>query len=161
MTRTKPKFRRTLRALLLLSVPIALAGCAVASTPAKEAVEKSAQDAVVREQMMPVLRLARAARDSGDLSSAINLYRTASAGLPADAALAVEFGDALHDAGAFDEAINAYGKANGNTPAQLGALVGLARVHLALGQSGKALEFEEQARALAPMEIRVLILRGV
>ncbi|HXJ03223.1 MAG TPA: tetratricopeptide repeat protein [Micropepsaceae bacterium] len=160
MTDAKSRFGRTVRALFLISASIALADCAVASTPAKEAAEKSAQDVVVREQLLPVLRLARAARDAGDLSSAVNLYRTALNGQPDDAALTVEFADTLQDAGAFDEAINAYNKANGKMP-RLDGLLGLARVHLALGQADKALGFAEQARALAPTESRVLITRGV
>ena len=161
MTEPKSWLGRAVRAVLLMSASIALTDCAIASTPAREAAEKSAQMIIVREQLQPVLRLARAARDAGDLGSAVNLYRTALAAQPGDAALTVEFGDTLLEAGAFDEAIDAYGKANGNTPARLGALLGLARVHLALGQAEKALGFAEQARALAPSDPRVLVRRGV
>jgi Flp pilus assembly protein TadD len=161
MMESKSQFVRRVRAVFLISTSIALTGCAVASTPAREAEEISSQMPIVRQQLLPVLRLARAARAAGDLASAINLYRTVLAGQPGDADMAVEFADTLQEAGAFDEAIDAYGKADANRPPRLGALLGLARVHFALGQSVKALAFAEDARALAPLDVRVLVMRGV
>jgi Flp pilus assembly protein TadD len=140
---------------------LALWGCAVASTPAQEAHELASQKPIVREQLLPVLRLARAARAAGDLASAVSLYRTVLAGQPDDVDLAIEFADTLQDAGAFDEAIDAYGKVNAVMPPRLTALLGLARVHLALEQPDKAFAFAESARALAPNDVRVLVLRGV
>ena len=150
-----------LRAALNICASLALVGCAAASTPAREAQELAAQMPIVREQLLPVLRLARAARAAGDLASAVNLYRTVLAGQPGDVDLAIEFADTLQDAGAFDEAIDAYGKANAMMPPRLTALLGLARVHLTLDQTDKALVFAESARALAPTDVRVLVIRGV
>ena len=161
MNESRSRVGLKLCATLNVCVCAALMGCAVASTPAREAQELAAQGPIVREQLLPVLRLARASRAAGDLASAINMYRTVLAGQPNDADLTIEYADTLQDAGAFDEAINAYEKANAATPPRLTALLGLGRVHLALDEADKAFAFAQSASALAPADARVLVMRGV
>ncbi len=159
--RQKKVLQRMLRLAMSMTAAVALAGCAVASTPAKEAAESAVNLRVVQEQVQPALRLARASRAAGDLASAVNLYRTVLAAYPGDGPLTVEFGDVMLEAGAFDEAIDAYDKVKDADPARLGALLGLSRVQLALGEPEKALAFSELARTKAPSDTRVLLRRGV
>jgi len=161
MMSSKFQPKRIAHVALIIPLSLALADCAGMSTPAREATEKAAQTTILRDQVAPALRLARASREAGDLASATNLYRTVLAAQPGDGALTVEFGDTLLQAGAYDEAIDTYGRVESISPARLGALLGLARVSLALQQPEKALDYIEQARALAPADARVLVGRGV
>jgi Flp pilus assembly protein TadD len=107
------------------------------------------------------LRLARAARSAGDFASAINLYRGLAAQKPEDPALLSELGDTLVEAGSLDDAIGVYGKVNAGSPARLDALIGLSGVYLRLNEPDKAFDYVNQAAAIAPGDVRVLIRRGV
>lgn len=109
----------------------------------------------------PSLRFARAARDSGDLASAIRLYRTL-AGMKSTAPeVKVEYGEVLLTAGMPDDAIDVFSEVTTGPSAHLGALLGLTKAHLTLGEPAKALEYADQALALAPSDERVLVDRGV
>jgi Flp pilus assembly protein TadD len=106
------------------------------------------------------LRFARATRDAGDLSAAIGLYRNLVAERSAGPEVRVEFGDVLLAAGMADDAIDAYSQAMSGA-ARVGALLGLTKSYLALGEPAKALEYADQALAAAPHDERVLVDRGV
>jgi len=103
------------------------------------------------------LRLARALRASGDPAAALPIYRNLAKGLPADAPLTIELGDALLDARLIDDAMGIYAAAPGSARAQLG----LARAQLTLGQTAKALPYADRAAELAPTDPAALTLRGV
>src|ERR1700739_4752788 len=152
--------QRALRIALGAGAALALAGCAGVPTSANtDGVDQAAQR--IPEQFAPVVRLGRAARASGDFTSAIHRCQSAVAVKPADPSILVELGDTLVDAGSIDDAIAVYGRVPGKSAARVGALVGLARAHLELAQPDKALEFADQARALAADDARVLVARSV
>ncbi len=113
------------------------------------------------DQMHTALRLARAAKQAGDLNGAVSLYKTLSEAQPDDTRIALEYGGALNDAGYIDEAIGVYSKIGAQSKDHVGALLGLERVYLRLGQAEKALPFAEQAARLAPQNDDALIGHGV
>ncbi len=146
-------------ALLLLCLSLALTSCA--SVPSEDIRAGSAASAAnFSAQDASVLRLARAARAAGDLSGAVNLYRSI-ASTRTDPAVLVEFGDTLEEMWLFDDAIATFGRVEQKSPARPSALMGLVRVYLNLGQPTIARDFADQALALAPNDPSVLIDRGV
>lgn len=131
------------------------AGAALAEAPPR----RPSSPAVATDAGM-ALRLARAARAAGDLSTAFGLYRGLT-GDHADPAVIVEFGDALLEGGLIDDAISAYQRVPVDSPAELGALLGLQRCHARLGRSDRALEYAQRAASLAPDDERALVNLGV
>jgi Flp pilus assembly protein TadD len=138
-----------------------LAGCADTTTfsPLASAKEMPAQGTPADADA--ALRLARATRQAGDLTSAIQLYRTLVATKSAAAEVVVEFGDVLLEAGSPDDAITTYSQVDAKSSARLGALLGLTRSYLDLGEPAKALDYADDALRLAPQDARVLVDRGV
>ena len=106
------------------------------------------------------LRLARATRQSGDLASAIQIYRAIVAIKPVAPGVQVELGDVLLQSGAPDDAIDAYSQVT-KGPARLDALLGTTRCYLALDDAATALTFADQAQVAAPHDARMLVDRGV
>jgi Flp pilus assembly protein TadD len=165
---------------MLLGIFLALAGCATGKGQDAPSASSARANPSTAESAAVSLKLARAARAAGDLTSAIQIYRTVSEGSSADPQVLVELGDTMAQAGLYDDAIEAYGRVEGKSShlgawlgrmsvhlglgepssARLGALLGLVRAHLALGEAATALQFAEQARALAPQDVRVLVDRG-
>jgi len=154
------KFRRYLAFIIVL--PLVLAGCAGPyATSSMEDAAKTKQVQLAPEQIDTALRLARAARSSGDFASAVNLYRDVTAVKPVDPAIMIELGDTLVDAGAIDDAIGVYTQIPEKSDARVAALLGLERTSFALGHFDEALVYADTALALAPNDEKVLIGRGV
>ena len=152
---------RIARGAVLIAVALTLANCAATDGAGPEAMEMTKRTVLAEEQVQPAIRLARAARAAGDFASAANLYRSVIAVRSDDPMLTVELGDTLLDAGSFDNAIEIYGKAQSHATARLGALLGLMRAHLALGEPTKALDSADRAIAAEPAGERALAGRGV
>ena len=109
----------------------------------------------------PSLRFARAAREAGDLPTAIRLYRTLVADKSVAPAVRAEFGDVLLAANLPDDAIDMFSQVPAGTAAHLTALLGLTKAYLALNEPAKARGTADQALAEAPRDERVLVDRGV
>ncbi len=107
------------------------------------------------------LRLARATRQAGDLTTAIPLYRNLAADPSVAPEVLVEYGDALVEGGFPDDAIDAYSRVGARSPAHLGALLGMARANLKLGDPTAALGYLATALDVAPHDSRVLVDKGV
>ncbi len=106
-------------------------------------------------------RLASAARQAGDLGTAVQLYREAADSPSASPQTLADFGDTLVQAGEPEDAIQAYSRVDKTSAAGLDALLGLVRAHMALDQPAAALRFADQARMVAPHDPRVQVDRGV
>jgi Flp pilus assembly protein TadD len=143
---------------ILLGISLALAGCA-AGTGQDGALGSSARRDTSASGQAVSLRLARAAREAGDLTTAIQFYRDVAENQSAEPQVLVELGDTLAEAGLYDDAVEAYGRVDAGA-GRLGALLGLVRAHMALGDAAAALQFADQASALAPRDARVLVDRG-
>jgi len=135
--------------IMALMLSVVISGCASTRSPDTAA-----------SQVNVSLRVARAARASGDIAAATPLYRKVAADPSSDPQTLVEAGDGLLDAGLPGEAIEVYTRVRSN-PAKISALLGLARAHLALGEAGEALQAAEQAVASAPRDARPLVDKGV
>jgi Flp pilus assembly protein TadD len=107
------------------------------------------------------LRLARATRQAGDLTTAIPLYRNLATAPSVAPEVLVEFGDALVEGGFPDDAIDVYSRVGPRSPAHLGALLGIARADLKLGDPSAALGYLATALDIAPRDPRVLVDKGV
>lgn len=146
-------------ALLLTATLLALAGCAGGGSGAGAGYangELSGGGAA-----SPALRLARAARQAGDLGSAIKLYQSIVASPSVSPAIMVEYGDTLLEDGLLGDAIDAYRRVPAGSPAKVEALLGLTRAYVSLREPAKALRYAEEARRLAPRNERVLVDSGV
>jgi len=144
-----------------LGAGLAFASCADVSHRRDTAADERATTQLIQEQFAPALRLARASRANGDLTSAINLYRSVTSIKPADPAVVVELGDTLVDAGLFDDAIHIYQQVPRNSSAAASALLGLEQAYLTLGSPAEALRYAAEARLAAPNDSRVMIGQGV
>jgi Flp pilus assembly protein TadD len=144
--RTSARLRVAFVCCAALSILAAGAGDSSARTKSAQAPSPEAS-----------LRVARAMRASGDPNAALPIYRELAAGLPAEAPLKIELGDALLEANLIDDAIGIYAAAPADGRAQLG----LAKAQLALGRPAQALPFAERAVALRPDDTGAGILRGV
>ena len=107
------------------------------------------------------LKLARATRQAGDLTSAIQLYRSLATANWMTPEVVVEFGDVLLQAGFPDDAIDTYSQVGAKSSAYISALLGQTRAYLSLDEPAKALEYANQAQTLGPQDARVLVDRGV
>lgn len=147
--------------LAFITTLLSLAGCSgirpVNLTPSAE--ENRSQAPSVDSGS--ALRLARATRQGGDLASALQLYRNLVATTSVTPEVMVEFGDVQLEAGSPDDAIDTYSKVGARSSARLGALLGLTRAYIDLGEPTKALDSVTEAQGLAPQDPRVLIDRGV
>jgi Flp pilus assembly protein TadD len=158
---THPR-RAWLRVLLYAAATLVLAGCADTIRSLGALADNSGgETALSQSQSAATLRLARASRAAGDLTSAISLYRRAATTKPVDAALVVELGDTLLEAKAYDDAIDAYSQVEANATVRTSALVGLAKAEIALAQPAKALKNLDLAQSAEPKDPRVLVNRGV
>jgi Flp pilus assembly protein TadD len=147
------------RLTIAVAMATALTGCALLPQGASDA--NSIASAPSQIDTGQALRIARASRQAGDFASSINLYRSVLAAKPDDSALIVEFGDTLVEAGLADDAIAAYSRTDKTSVSRLPALLGLARASLAISQPAKALQYSEEAVALAPKDARAIIARAV
>lgn len=138
-----------------------LGGCAGMDPHGKQIAANKAEAEAAASRSGVVLKLARAARDAGDLHSAVNLYKSAISHPPVDDHVRVELGEAQLGTGAIDAAIATFNKVGAKSPAQLGAALGLERAELMLREPAKALVHADRAVALAPRNKRALVGRGV
>ncbi len=148
------------RILSVLAI-VQVAGCAGSSFPDALSSRSDASRQIAPGDTGPSLRFARAARDAGDLATAIRLYRTLVAMKSVAPEVKQEYGEVLLAAGMPDDAIDMFSQVATGSSARLGALLGLTKAHLTLGEPAKALEYADQALALAPRDERMLVDRGV
>ncbi len=156
---------RSSACLVLLLALVPLMACSGPTLPVYPSFQAEARRPVHSDAEGAPLRMARATRQAGDLGAAIQIYRTAAASRSVTPETLVEFGDVQLEAGFPDDAIDAYSKV-GSAPAvrvaaRLGALLGLMRATVILGQPAEALAYADAAQALAPDDPRVQINRGV
>jgi Flp pilus assembly protein TadD len=162
MRRKRPDSTRATGLALCLLAVAALAACANSASSLSDLPQPRSDPArQIAGDSGPSLRFARAARDAGDLQTAIRLYRTLAAEKSAAAAVKLEFGDVLLAANMPDDAIDMFSQVTSGGSEHLGALLGLTKAHLALGESARALDYADQALAAAPRDERVLVDRGV
>lgn len=148
MSLTRPTQFRFARALLLAGVALSVAACADDKSP-----WGSLRAAAGNEQGAGaniLLRTARSARDSGDLSNAVTLYKNAYELAPGRADIAAELGQTLTALGANNEAAEVYRDALANNPKNVDALRGLGNALISLNQPRLALEQFQAALALKP-----------
>lgn len=155
----------SLRALFLVAAAtLTCMSCAHAqdTQPVASAPQASATDIqMTPDQAQTAIRLARAAKQAGDLNGAVSLYKALSAAQPDDTHMALEYGDTLNDAGYIDDAIGVYSKIGAESKDRVGALLGLERAYLRLGEADKALPYAEQAVNAAPQDADAAIGHGV
>jgi Flp pilus assembly protein TadD len=108
-----------------------------------------------------LLRVAEAARESGDLLTAAELYRQAAARQPGDVAPLVGLGETLLALGAVDEAAESFRAALSAAPEDTAALVGLGKALLALNQPAIAAAQFERAIARQPGNVQALNGLGI
>ena len=157
----KQNLFRKIPAAFGLCTVLALGGCNTMDMEGTGAAQAHDEAELAAARSGVALKLARAARDAGDMNSAINLYQSVVAATPSDSPILVELGDAQLDAGAIDDAVVTFQKIDPKSSSQLGAMLGLERAHLMLSEPVKALEFADKAVALAPKDKRAQIGRGV
>ena len=159
---TKAAFRMSHTGrLVLIAALLALAGCADSGSADVQPFATEAHVRVARGDPGAALQLARDTRQAGDLNTAIQLYRSLATRTGATAEVVVEYGDVLLESGAADDAIDVYSHVGTGSPARLASLLGMIRAYLFLAEPAKALEYADEATALAPQDARVLVDRGV
>lgn len=136
-----------------------LSACAVSDPKAEAAAAAAAESAA--DQSGAPMKLARAARDVGDYSSAIELFKQTALARPADMSVLAELGGVQLQAGKIYDAIDTFGKIPSNSPLQLDAQLGLERAYLMLADVAQALDHADKAVAIAPQEARALVGDGV
>lgn len=95
-----------------------------------------------------MLRIGDAARDAGDMTAAIPIYRRAHALAPLDSEPLLRLASVLHGVGSFREAGNAWDRALRIDPTNFGARVGYGETLAALGHPALALEEFRKAREI-------------
>jgi Flp pilus assembly protein TadD len=142
-----PPFRFA-RALLLASVALSAAACAEDPSPgASLRASAGKEQGAVADAL---LRSARGARDSGDLSNAVMLYKNAYDVAPGRADVGAELGQTLAALGAYNEAADVYRDTLSTNPKNADALRGLGNALISLNQPRLALEQFQAALALKP-----------
>jgi len=148
---------RVLRGIVAPVLSIATVVCAAGADVAAAKAKLATASGSAQVSAAASLRIARSMRNSGNAATAVPIYRELAAGLPADAPLKIELGEALLEARLIDEAIGLFNAA----PASARAQLGLARAQLELGQPAKALVFADRAEHISPTDTAVLNVRGV
>lgn len=143
--------RRAARALCAAMVAAgpALAGCAYDATSDSFDAASSSAAADNEGAVGSMMRVAEAAHKTGNLSTAVNLYRRAHAAAPAWVEPLLRLGAVLTDAGAANDAAEAYRAALAQDGENRQALRGLGEAFLALGQPGMAVSQYRAALSLA------------
>jgi Flp pilus assembly protein TadD len=108
-----------------------------------------------------LMRIGKAARDGGDYSNAVAVYRRAAEIEPRLPDPFVAIGDTLLALGAVNEAILAYNSALARDGSDLPALRGLAKAYIETGRPELALAPLNQALSLSPDNPKLLVLLGV
>lgn len=155
--------RRTLAARwpLCVAVILPLMGCGGTNYPGPASVANGGNPAPAPSHPGAVLRLARATRLAGELTTAIRLYKSLAASPSVAPEILVEYGDVLAQGGFPYDAIDAYSRVRPGSPVYLSALLGLARAKLKIGDPTAALGYLTTASRAAPRDARVLVDKGV
>ncbi len=119
--------------LCIVMVGAVLSACSYDATPAALGRDVSAGGRG-EDSVTTMMRVASAAHEAGNFSTAINLYRRAHASAPGDIEPLLRLGAVLVDAGAPNDAAEAYRAALTERPLEQRALRGLGTALLALGQ---------------------------
>lgn len=108
-----------------------------------------------------LMRIGKAARNGGDYSNAVAVFRRAAEVEPRLPDPFVAIGDTLLALGSVDEAIVAYNSALARDQTCLPALQGLAKAYVQTGRPELALAPLNQALALSPDDPKLVVLLGV
>lgn len=108
-----------------------------------------------------LMRIGKAARNGGDYSNAVAVFRRAAEVEPRLPDPFVAIGDTLLALGSVDEAIVAYNSALARDQTCLPALQGLAKAYVQTGRPELALGPLNQALALSPDNPKLVVLLGV
>jgi Flp pilus assembly protein TadD len=108
-----------------------------------------------------LMRIGTAARNGGDLPSALGVFRRAAQVDPLNPEPLAAAGDVLLQMGSVNEAIVSYNNALLRDPRYLPALLGVAKADLKTGKPELAMEPLSKAYALSPGDPKVLLLLGV
>lgn len=146
-------------AVSCLATLLLVGGCTSLDVQGKQSAAAHAQANAARSRV--ALKLARAARNAGDLASAVSLYKTVLESEPNNNTVRIELGESELKMGTVDDAIATFDKVPAKSPSQLDATLGLERAHLMLREPTKALRFADKAVALAPKNVRAQVGRGV
>lgn len=140
---------------------VALAGCAELKDANIPPSMSRNLPPLQRSDSGSTLRLAHAARQAGDINSAVQIYRNLIASGSTSGPMLVEFGDTLVEAGLADDAIDIYSRVETRSSERFVALIGMTRAYLSLGDAPHALVSATEAQGLKPQDPRVLVNRGV
>jgi len=108
-----------------------------------------------------LMRIGAAAQASGDLPSAVGVYRRAAEIAPQEPAPLIAAGDTLLQMGAVNEAIVSYNQALVRPGDTQGAQVGLAKAFLMTGKPQLGLAPLSKALEASPQDPKLLLLLGV
>ena len=131
------------RAVLACGFMALMAGCGAGGPPAgPEAQTPAAQAAQATQTQGPeaLVRMGEFARERGDLTSAISLFRQAHAADPESTAALISLGGALAESGALEQSAGAFRSALRLEPGNPAALRGLGNAQIGLGEPEVALE---------------------
>src|SRR5690242_10506322 len=114
--------------MLLLAIALVLVGCSAMFGDAGSG------------QTAPVLRLARAARANGQITTAIALYREAATAPGADDSVLVELANAMIDAGAPEDALDVLSQVPARSASRAASLLAEAHANVLLRKPDAALQ---------------------
>ncbi len=148
--------------LLLLSLSvIGLAGCGAQPVHLDVLSANGRDSGGVVPSYDSLMRIGSAARNGGDLPSALGVFRRAAEVDPLNPAPLVAAGDVLLEMGSVNEAIVNYNNALLRDQQYFPALIGLAKADLKTGKPALAMEPLSKAYAQSPGDPKVLLLLGV
>jgi Flp pilus assembly protein TadD len=147
--------------LLLSIATIGLAGCVTEPVHLDVMSVNGRDSGGVVPSYDSLMRIGTAARNGGDLPSALGVFRRASQVDPLNPAPLTAAGDVLLEMGSVNEAIVSYNNALLRNQQYLPALLGLAKADLKTGKPELAMEPLSKAYALSPGDPKVLLLLGV
>jgi Flp pilus assembly protein TadD len=140
------------KSILVSATALVLVSCANMRLPVDQQPgdQKSAANAVANESAQSLAQLGDAARRSGDLPSAVELYRKSLTRDPQQLSVWLALGNTLVVGGDAQEAAEAFNKALGVSPQSVDAHLGLGRVFIAQRKPNQALVEFNAALAIDP-----------
>lgn len=145
-------FERLVRSVLVSTAALVLASCTSSGFPVDQQPgnQKSAALSVANQSAQSFADLADAARRSGDLQGAVELYRKSLTRDPKQLDVWLALGDTLLAGGDTQEASEAFNKALGISPQNADAHLGLGRAFMAQRKPNQALVEANAAIAIDP-----------
>jgi Flp pilus assembly protein TadD len=140
---------------------IALAGCGAEPVHLDVMSANGRDSGGVVPSYDSLMRIGAAARNGGDLPSALGVFRRAAQVDPLNPAPLAAAGDVLLAMGSINEAIVSYNNALLRDQQYFPALMGLAKANLKSGKPELAMEPLSKAYAQSPGDPKVLLLLGV